>query len=188
MTAAHDRAAAQRRPRRPRPTPSGADAGEPIVLTHDLEPAKFMWLFSKYVRGVSLSKHCTHAIRGPYGKRLSKHNPDLAATRRLVLDEEPAGTFVAIYVCGVAAAGYRRKQSYPHNLHVAILPAPGREDRLRFETWDLELTNGVFDPIPGLEELPPELRSLPDDFTTCRIFRWAALRGAQLVSEKPSIP
>jgi hypothetical protein len=149
-----------------------------IIIEHNLDPARFMWLWAKYVRGVNETKHCTSCLRGWYSKRLSAHNPELRETARLVLDERDPSEFFALYICGVAKQGYSRRLNYPHNLHAAMLPAPGRRDRFRFEEWELEVTNGVFDPIPALEELPPRLGALPEEFTTCRIFRWAVCRGA----------
>jgi hypothetical protein len=152
-----------------------------IVIEHNLDPARFMWLWAKYVRGIDDTKHCTACLKGWYSKRLSGHNVALRETPRLVMDEHDAGAYRSIYVCGVAKQGYARHLNYPYNLHTAVLPAPGRKDSFRFERWELQVTNGIFDPIPSLEDLPGRFRALPDEFTTCRIFRWAVCRGAQLV-------
>jgi hypothetical protein len=35
------------------------------------------------------------------------------------------------------------------------------------------VTNGVFEPIPSESDLPKQYQTLPPEFTTCRIFRWA---------------
>lgn len=136
---------------------------------------RFVWLWMKYVRGVNLKHHCTNCLRGPYGKRLSKHNKELGSTPTLVLDEQPLDRYRSIYICGVAQQGYRRKENYPHNLHTAILPAPGAEDTFEFENWKLSVENGKFIGIPSEASLSEELRAFPPEYTTCRIFRFAAL-------------
>ena len=152
-----------------------------ITLHHNLIPSSFVWLWAKYVRGIRDTHHCTNALIGPYSRRLSRHNPDLASTSILVLDEVPLDRFVAIYICGVAAQGYRTKANYPHNLHAAIQPLRGAQDRFVFEQWVLEVRNGIFSPIPSLEQLPDRYRGLPNEFVTCRIFRWAVGHGQALV-------
>jgi hypothetical protein len=91
----------------------------------------------------------------------------------VVCDEQPAGSDRALYVCGVAQKGYRQKRNYPHNLHLPILPAPGRTSEYAFEDWRFTIENGLVLPIPSEAELPERYRSLPPAYTTCRIFRWA---------------
>ncbi len=150
----------------------------PVIIRHNLDPKAFMWLWAKYVQGINDAKHCTHVLRGPYSKALSGHNPTLAEGGTLEMTEARAG---AIYVCGVARAGYVRKQNYPHNLHAAIVPAPGQADVFSFDGWVFEVENGRFIAIPGPDELPDRYRDLPDAYTTCRIFRWA-------VTSFPSLP
>lgn len=146
-----------------------------VLLQHNLRPEAFMWLWMKYTTGLNDRHHCTNCLRGPYSKILSKpKNPHLGTTRRLVLDEVPVGSYRALYICGVAARGYRKKENYPHNLHAPIQPEYGVRDTLRFEDWQLDVENGRFLPIIGEDELPPEYRGLPPEYTTCRIFRWAA--------------
>lgn len=146
-----------------------------VTLHHNLDPRRFVFLWMKYVRGVNLEHHCTNCLRGPYGKKLSKHNAELASSPRLLLDECLPGSYEALYICGVARQGYRQKQNYPHNLHTAVLPAPGENDVLEFENWKLSIENGRFIKIPGADALPSCLRKLPPEYTTCRIFRFAAL-------------
>jgi hypothetical protein len=145
---------------------------EPVELQHNLEPTNFMWLWMKYVSGVNHQYHCTNCLRGKYGKLLSKHNLALTTTPTLNLDEQSSGSYAFIYICGVLKKGYPRT-NYPHNLHAVIKPSAGSNDELQFENWNLGVTNGVFEPIPGELDLPPRYRSLPPEFTTCRIFRWA---------------
>jgi hypothetical protein len=147
-----------------------------VELRHNLDPSAFVWLWAKYVRGVNPAQHCTASLRGWYSTRLSAaSNPDLVRQTALRLDERPPEAWRAIYVCGVAREGYHRKPrtNHPHNLHAVILPRTGATDRLVFERWELELTGGVFDPIPVEADLPAAYRTLPSEFTTCRIFRWA---------------
>ncbi len=90
------------------------------------------------------------------------------------MDECATETFAAIYLCGVSSLGYKKKTNYPHNLHAAIFPRPGASDDFSFEDWHLSIENGIFTRIPQEIDLPAELRTLDEKFTTCRIFRWAA--------------
>ena len=155
-----------------------------IVLQHNLAPDEFVWLWSKYVTSVNHQYHCTNCLRGPYGKLLSKHNPDLGTTPTLVLDEQPLGSFSFVYICGVIKKGYPRS-NYPHNLHAVIRPAAGERDDFRFEDWRLQVSNGVFERIPTESELPERYRSLPPNFTTCRIFRWAVCSSLNQSAGEP---
>ena len=150
-----------------------------VRLKHNFEPDKFMWLWIKYVTGVNDEKHCTNCLRGKYGKILSKHNAQLTSTPVFTLDEQPLDAFSAIYICGVIKRGYPRS-NYEHNLHAVIKPAAGETDKFEFENWQLQVTNGVFEPIPSEADLPKRYRSLPPQFTTCRIFRWAVLSGLEM--------
>lgn len=143
-----------------------------ILLTHNLLPDKYMWLWMKYVTGVNDQYHCTNCLRGKYGKLLSKHNRALTSTPTLNLEEQSSGSFSFIYICGVFKRGYPRS-NYPHNLHAVIRPLENSSDTFSFENWNLSVTNGVFVPIPTIDQLPLTYKSLPDRFTTCRIFRWA---------------
>jgi hypothetical protein len=147
--------------------------GSSVALCHNLDPDAFLWLWMKYVRGLNDRQHCTNCLRGWYGKRLNKANPELRSTPELVLDERPADAYRAIYICGVYKRGYP-KTNYPHNLHAAILPQPGAQDVFAFENWRLQVRNGLFLPIPAESELPEPYRTLPPAYTTCRIFHWAA--------------
>jgi len=149
----------------------------PIKLRHNLKPDRFVWLWAKYVNGVNDRYHCTNCIRGPYSKRLSKHNPELSEQRVIALNELGADKFKALYICGVSNNGYSKKENYPHNLHAAILPMPGKSGLFRFEDWQISVENGVFMRIPKLEELPLRYRALAPEYTTCRIFRWAVCFG-----------
>ena len=146
-----------------------------IEITHNFDPSQFMWLWSKYVTGFNDAYHCTNSIRGSYSKKLSKGNPELPRTPTLVMDEQRVGTYRALYICGVSKHGYSSHKNYPHNVHMAVLPEPGSEDSWEFENWKMSLKGGRFLPIPqAVEDLPKKYRLLPDEYTTCRIFRWAA--------------
>ncbi len=151
-----------------------------VKLFHNLDGAAFMWLWSKYVRAINDKKHCTACLRGPYSKRLSRHNPELLAKGELILDEVLPEEFKAIYICGVARKGYSVKKNYPYNLHAAILPKPGAKDNFEFDKWKLSVENGVFLPIPSEKELPKVYQKLEPEYTTCRIFRWAVCAVAQV--------
>lgn len=150
---------------------ASAESGD-ILLRHNLQPERFMWLWMKYVTAVNDEKHCTNCLRGKYGKILSKHNPNLAETKILTLNEQPLDSFTAIYVCGVIKKGYP-KTNYAHNLHAVIRPSVKQTSSFEFEDWQLAVTNGIFERIPCQSELPKRYRGLPPEFTTCRIFRWA---------------
>lgn len=152
----------------------------PIRLTHNLSGDKFVWLWAKYVNGVNDRYHCTNCIRGPYSKRLSKHNRDLAIQPEIAFDEVAPNEFKAIYICGVSNNGYSRKANYVHNLHAAVLQKPGHNDCFTFENWVLSVENGLFLPIPKEKDIPEVYTRLPAAFTTCRIFRWAVVSGSQL--------
>jgi hypothetical protein len=158
----------------------------PIILHHNLKPQSFMWLWAKYVIAPQLTKHCTACLKSlsithqngrnaPYSQRFSRaSNPEMAAQNRLVMDENQGRPFAAIYLCGVSASGYSQKRNYPHNLHTAIVAAPGETDTFRFENWELTVENGLFTRIPERGELSSQFDQLPDPYTSCRIFRWAA--------------
>lgn len=149
--------------------------GDPVELRHNLDPRKFVFLWMKYVVGANDQQHCTNSLRGKYSRKLSKHNKDFRSGVPVVCDEQPAGAFVALYVCGVASAGYSKKLNYLHNLHLPILPAPGRVHDFAFEDWHVTIINGIALPVPAEEDLPSRYRALPPQFTTCRIFRWAVV-------------
>ena len=153
----------------------------PLSLEHNLLPDAFVWLWAKYVTGYNPDRHCTNVLRGKYSKALSKHNALLAATPRLELNEQPAGAFVGVYICGVAKHGYATKTNYPHNLHAVIRPQDGRNDSFSFERWTLYVRNGAFEPVPPLEALSLEDRQRAVEFTTCRIFRWAVVSKPTLL-------
>jgi hypothetical protein len=165
---------------------TASDAASQVVIHHNLKPRDFMWLWAKYVQAPNLTKHCTACLRSspvtlpngkksPYRQKFSKSsNPEMESSQRIVMDECEPGIFRAIYLCGVSAAGYRVKKNYPHNLHAAIVPVVGASDHFVFEGYDLRIKNGRFTRIPSESELPAEYSNLPKEFTTCRIFRWAA--------------
>jgi hypothetical protein len=146
-----------------------------IKIVHNFDPNQFMWLWAKYVIGFNERYHCTNTIRGRYSKKFNKNNPLVAVAPSFLFDEQAWGSYQAIYVCGVSKRGYLRKQNYPHNVHAAILPEIGAEDQWKFEGWRMALQNGRFLPIPATPEcLPERYRGLSDEYTSCRIFRWAA--------------
>jgi hypothetical protein len=146
-----------------------------IKITHNLEPRDFVWLWAKYVTGFNPKHHCTNSIRGRYSRKLSKHNKELATSEVIIMDEYPAESYRALYICGVARQGYAKGKNYEHNLHATISPLPGAIDSLSFEKWRIQVHGGVFLPIPtSVQDLPSRYRELPPEYTTCRIFRWSA--------------
>lgn len=92
----------------------------------------------------------------------------------ITFDEQPQGSFRAIYICGVFKQGFSTKKNYPHNVHCAIIPAEGRTDVYEFDGWRIEIDGGYVDRIPTEEELPERFFNTPYDYHyyTCRIFRW----------------
>ncbi len=146
-----------------------------IEIRHNFDPDCFMWLWAKYVTGFNEKHHCTNSIRGRYSKAFSKNNPDFCKTLAVPMNEQPGGSFYAIYVCGVSKQGYSNKANYAHNVHAVIRPEPQSVDSWSFERWTMLVRGGTFLPIPPDEtELPDRYRSLPAEFTSCRIFRWSA--------------
>jgi hypothetical protein len=145
-----------------------------VELTHNFDPAKFKWLWAKYVAGFNEKHHCTNSLRGHYSRSFSKNNPNLVTPDVIEFDERSPNTFDTIYICGVSNSGYRAKLNYTHNVHAAILPDPDAIDEWSFEAWRMKIRGGRFLPIPSTEYLPKRYVELGDEFITCRIFRWAA--------------
>ncbi len=145
----------------------------PVVIRHNFTPNDFMWLWAKYVVGFNERYHCTNCLRGRYSRRFSKaRNALLAQEREIAFDEYDGHQ--AIYICGVARKGYSAKKNYEHNVHLAIVPHVDATSQFHFEQWRVEVDGGRVIPIPRVEDLAPEIRRLPDPYTSCRIFRWGA--------------
>ena len=161
------------------------EVSQPLVLHHNLDPKRFVFLWMKYVSGANDRHHCTHSLRGRYSKRLSAHNRELRAGVSVVCDEEPAGSFAALYICGVAKMGYSKKLNYAHNLHLPILHKPGYSQEYSFEDWRVSIDNGIVLAIPAETDMPMKYRTLPPEFTTCRIFRWAVTCFSRDGQERP---
>lgn len=143
-----------------------------IKIKHNLDSKKFKWLWAKYVHEGNDTKHCTNCLRGKYSKKFSKHNKSFNEETIIVFDEQDINSYKAIYICGVASKGYSVKKNYPHNLHLAIIPKKGYKDIYKFENWDIEIEDGIISYIPMIKEMPLKYQTLPDEYITCRIFRW----------------
>jgi len=141
-----------------------------IELSHNFNPAKFKWLWAKYVTGFDERHHCTNSIRGHYSRKFSKRNPNLTDSNGIDFDERSPNSFDVIYICGVSSNGYRTKLNYPHNVHAAIISESDKIDEWCFESWRMTIRGGRFLPIPSIECLPERFIRLGDEFTTCRIF------------------
>lgn len=141
-----------------------------IKIKHNFEKEKFMWLWSKYVVGVNDKKHCTNCLKGKYSKKFSKHNDELTVGSEIIFDEFD---YKAIYICGVIKRGYSQKKNYEHNVHLAILPKEGARAVWEFEEWKVEIENGVVCEIIHEDGLEEKYKALDENYTTCRIFRWA---------------
>lgn len=144
-----------------------------IIVKHNFDKSKFKWLWSKYVLDGNDKKHCTNSLVGKYSKKFSKHNENFNEENIIEFDEFNDLDTKAIYICGVINKGYSSKKNYPHNVHAAIIPREGAKDTWEFEGWRLEVENGYFDEIPAIGELSEKYKVLPEEFITCRIFRWA---------------
>jgi len=144
-----------------------------IVLTHNFDGSKFKWLYAKYACGCNPTHHCTNAIIGKYSKKFSSLSDDFIPGQAIVLDEFLADTWDSIYICGVSTNGYSKHTNYPHNVHVAVLPRPGTKDTWSFENWTMSVENGVFEQVISEDELNAKYKNLPEEYVTCRMFRWA---------------
>lgn len=144
-----------------------------VKIKHNLEKEKFKWLWSKYVQAGNDEKHCTNSLKGKYSKVFSKHNEKFNEQTTILFDEQAEDSYEAIYICGVISKGYNQKKNYPHNVHLAIIPCEGKSDVYEFEEWKIEIEDGYLSKIPEIEEMPEKYQSLPEQYVTCRIFRWA---------------
>jgi hypothetical protein len=146
-----------------------------VTIKHNLDETKFKWLWAKYVRRGNLDRHCTWCIPGSYSKKFSgSYNKDLLKQPIIEMNEQPEGSYKAIYFCGVFKEGYSSGTNYPHNFHLAVIPQEGKNDVFDFENWHVEIFNGYVSRIPSEYELPQRFFKAPYDehFYTCRIFRW----------------
>lgn len=146
---------------------------ESIIINHNFDGSKFMWLYAKYAYGVNPEKHCTNAIKGKYSKRFTRHSDEFKPGVPIVMDEFPESEWDAIYICGVSRKGYSQHKNYEHNVHIAIIPKPGAKDSWKFENWEMTIENGVFERIISEDELDERFKNLPSQYVTCRMFRWA---------------
>lgn len=144
-----------------------------IKISHNFDGKKFKWLYAKYAYGANPNHHCTNAIKGKYSKKFSRNNKAFVPEQTIVLDEYKELGWDAIYICGVSTKGYAKHENYPHNVHVVILPAPGEKDEWSFEDWSMTVENGRFEYVISEEELNPKYKNLPEEYVTCRMFRWA---------------
>jgi hypothetical protein len=144
-----------------------------IIIKENFDGKKFKWLFAKYAIGANPKQHCTNSIKGRYSKKFNKNNEKFALHEEIVMDEFPDLNWDAIYICGVSTNGYKQHENYPHNVHVAIIPSPGTEDKWAFEKWEMTVKNGKFERIADEKDLPIIYSRLPKEYVTCRMFRWA---------------
>ena len=157
---------------------------QPIKLTHNFDPNKFMWLYAKYAYGANPQKHCTNAIRGKYSTRFTRNNEQFANTRTIIMDEYPELGWDAIYICGVSRKGYWKHENYPHNVHIAVIPEIGKSDNWEFEEWKMSVENGYFEYVIDENELDDKYKDLPEEYRTCRMFRWAVWHYREQLNHK----
>ena len=155
-----------------------------IKLTHNFDGKKFMWLYAKYAHGCNPKHHCTNAIKGKYSKRFSRLNSKFVPGQTLAMDEFPAESWDAIYICGVSSKGYSKHENYPHNVHVAIIPREGATDHWEFENWKMDVENAIFEYVPSEKKINPKYLKLPEQYWTCRMFRWAVWHYRKALAEE----
>ncbi len=151
-----------------------------VTIRHNIDPTKFKCFWTKYVREGALNQHCAACVHGSWSKKFSTSfnspNPTepVPFAPTITFDEQPEGSYKAIYVCGVFKQGFSTKKNYPHNVHLAIIPEEGRTDVYDFDGWHIEIEGGYADRIPTEEELPEQFFKAPysHHYYTCRIFRW----------------
>lgn len=144
-----------------------------VRLTHNFKGKKFMWLYAKYANGCNPEHHCTNAIKGKYSKRFSRLSKEFLPGQPICMDEYPQEDWDAIYICGVSRIGYSKHENYPHNVHVVILPREGERDEWSFENWRMTVENGIFEGVISEDQLKPFWCERPEEFRTCRMYRWA---------------
>lgn len=152
-----------------------------VIIKHNIEPTKFKFFWTKYVREGDIRRHCAACVKGSWSKKFcAAWNKDEASgeyapfPNEITFDEQSGGSYKAIYVCGVSKAGFSTKKNYPHNLHLPIIPKEGAADTFDFDGWHIEIDGGYVDRIPSEEELDRRFFEAPYDhhYYTCRIFRW----------------
>ncbi len=147
----------------------------PIVISHNFDKKKFAKLFAMYTWGTNPFDHCNRSLKKSYSEKFNKKNEEFKAGKSVIMDEFPDKPWDAIYICGVRQ-GYwskNKEKVYPHNVHFAIVPAPGKKDSWKFEEWEVHVENGTIETVLSEEELDPRFSSFPKDCTTCRIYRWS---------------
>lgn len=122
--------------------------------------------------------------KGNIAKKFSRLNSNFIPGQTLVMDEYLPSTWDAIYICGVSTNGYAQHKNYPHNVHIAVIPKEGASDHWEFENWMMEVQNGVFEHVISEKELDEKYKNLPEQFTTCRMFRWAVTHYKNDISEQ----
>lgn len=152
-----------------------------VTIRHNIDPNKFKFFWTKYVREGDLSHHCAACVKGSWSKKFSAAwNKDETTGQQqpfsseITFDEKPEESYQAIYICGVFKEGFSTKKNYPRNVHLPIIPQEGTKDTFDFDGWHIEIKGGYVDRIPSEEELPQQFFEQPYDahYYTCRIFRW----------------
>lgn len=152
-----------------------------VTIRHNIDPTKFKFFWTKYVREGNLSHHCAACVKGSWSKKFcAAWNKDESTGEsvpfqsEITFDEFPEDDYKAIYICGVFKSGFATKKNYPHNVHLPIVPKEGATDTFDFDGWHFDIDGGYVDRIPAEKELADRFFNPPYDhhFYTCRIFRW----------------
>jgi hypothetical protein len=144
-----------------------------VILTVDgpgdrLRGYRYFWL--KYITGYNLSQHCAKSFRGVYSPNVGI---TMALRRPVAVNEAP---FEVAYLCGNTG-------TWEKNLHLALVPAPGRQViRQTHHGYRVIVTDAIDLEIPPL---PDGWKGLGPEFTTCRNFQFAV---ARVRGDYPQLP
>jgi hypothetical protein len=120
---------------------------------------RYFWI--KTVKGFHPKLHCARCLVGEY--LTSREQPFRLGVRYpLRLFGAPYG-----YICGVANKG-----GWEANFHLAFEPSPNREAVLVRPMLDGQILTLHGAKALQIPSLPPGWRGLPDEFTTCRNYRF----------------
>lgn len=145
----------------------------PIIVHHNFDGKKFKWLYAK-TRPAQILKTTALTRSKENTANASQETIPISSRIRISsstnfrsLDGMRSTSAV------VSSKGYAKHLNYPHNVHIAIIPAPGETDEWSFENWKMTVKNAKFEYVISEDELDPKYKDLPEKYVTCRMFRWA---------------
>lgn len=123
----------------------------------DLKGFRYFW--AKYVTGFDETQHCAKSLKGEFSKKAR------TPVGRTVAFDEKSSDYV--YVCGVSDP-YDRD----NNFHAALRYKFNSAARVKtYNGYEIEFKNAELLPIP---DTPEKYKNKPEEFTTCRNFRFGA--------------